>query len=1080
MRVNINSLPNGYKVVNGKVIKTMALGGVPRSQANLEAEKGETALTDLDNDGVHELHTIGGNRHSSGGTPLQLPPQSFIFSDTAKMKFSPAELAELGIESTKKQTPAWASKKHPLNKFIHDMDDEHSDNITNETSELMLQKNKLQLSKIAFMQEAKKDFLDEEGNVHVPLAAYPFLISKGVNPEEFIAKLEEINNQKTEAQGMPPQGMQQPQQGSPQGGPMHQMPDGTMMPGAYHGAPPQGPPMMNEGGEIQQLLQEIAQALQQGAQPEQIMQQLVQMGIPEQQAMQVLQYVIQSIQGQQGPPTYQGDKGSNEVSTEKGSRWNELQSIMGNNSSEGVGYNDQWDKHMSNDEARELYDWQMSLATGDSIPPGGVKNYFVQGMGPLGPTTGLNNIPKISTTNRNYEDKKDSNLNWRDYLLDFIPGVDKGTRSHYDVWNPNAAPEKRNGGPIMKSGGGLPCLTCGGPVMGYGGSPFEKHPLSEFVYGGQELLRQYQGSAGSSEIPDTFRDKPKSFENTLQGDDWASVRELWYKTYSDATDKFNNTAAGIARPLDKLSKEEAFASFYKFNDMNVAAEAGNYNYNDDCKINPETGNRPVGCSHNNKIGDQSYDRMKKAGLIENMTADQYAGNTRQFQAMYQALGSLKHGPDVTKEQRALLDGLNIETSPESAHNMTQYGYNVSSIDGKNGVLTSSSHVGIADPQNQTEETEEKVTKERCPDEAAKSAECAARNAGGSTTTEIPATSSLVDNSGGRTGDLTEPEVITNDNNQGPVVNSGEFEQFFRDGDEIPAAGGTWTWSSETCQCVQGSGTPKPGEQPEIIPWVQDQNNLNSAMWGKYSEEDQWPMKQKLPYNDADYIRHDPLTAIHANNSLAASLGDNAPYEYLRRFMEEAGKENQKAVQNVQDADADAYNRYAQTNATGRARVDEANSAFASKYVDDTNSVLANRIAKDQLHDANINMQNNALLTNMANTYNQNSLYPNYNVRPDYAGAIQFANPQALRDEQSQTGNPKISLFQEWKDAYPDLDNDQIIRLVEEAEKTNTGGSRNQPPGGYQGPTEGIGKYGTEMRDLEANRKALRRWILGIQ
>ena len=140
MRVNINSLPNGYKVVNGKVIKTMALGGVPRSQANLEAEKGETALTDLDNDGVHELHTIGGNRHSSGGTPLQLPPQSFIFSDTAKMKFSPAELAELGIESTKKQTPAWASKKHPLNKFIQDMDDEHSDNITNETSELMLQK----------------------------------------------------------------------------------------------------------------------------------------------------------------------------------------------------------------------------------------------------------------------------------------------------------------------------------------------------------------------------------------------------------------------------------------------------------------------------------------------------------------------------------------------------------------------------------------------------------------------------------------------------------------------------------------------------------------------------------------------------------------------------------------------------------------------------------------------------------------------------------------------------------------------------------------------------------------------------
>ena len=133
-----------------------------------------------------------------------------------------------------------------------------------------------------------------------------------------------------------------------------------------------------------------------------------------------------------------------------------------------------------------------------------------------------------------------------------------------------------------------------------------------------------------------------------------------------------------------------------------------------------------------------------------------------------------------------------------------------------------------------------------------------------------------------------------------------------------------------------------------------------------------------------------------------------------------------------------------------------------------------------MHDANINTQNNALLTNMANTYNQNSLYPNYNVRPDYAGAIEFANPQAIRDEQSQTGNPRIRTFQEWKDAYPDLDNDQIIDLMGKAEKTNTGGSRNQPPGGYQGPTGGTAKYGTEMRDLEANRKALRRWILGIQ
>jgi len=143
-------------------------------------------------------------------------------------------------------------------------------------------------------------------------------------------------------------------------------------------------------------------------------------------------------------------------------------------------------------------------------------------------------------------------------------------------------------------------------------------------------------------------------------------------------------------------------------------------------------------------------------------------------------------------------------------------------------------------------------------------------------------------------------------------------------------------------------------------------------------------------------------------------------------------------------------------------------------------VQANRVAKDQAHDDNINKNLNDLLTHEANTYNQNSLYPNYNIRPDQAGAIEFANPQAIRDEQSQTGNARIRTFQEWKDAYPDLDNDQIIVLMGKAEKTTTGGSRNQPPGGYQGPTGGTAKYGREMRDLQANRKALRRWILGIQ
>jgi len=86
-----------------------------------------------------------------------------------------------------------------------------------------------------------------------------------------------------EEMGMAQMGMQAPQQGAPQ-----------------------------QGGQQEQLMQMVAQALQQGASPEEIMQKLVEMGIPEEQAMQVVQMVAEQLQGggeeeaqQQMPPEMQ-------------------------------------------------------------------------------------------------------------------------------------------------------------------------------------------------------------------------------------------------------------------------------------------------------------------------------------------------------------------------------------------------------------------------------------------------------------------------------------------------------------------------------------------------------------------------------------------------------------------------------------------------------------------------------------------------------------------------------------------------------------------------------------------------------
>ena len=324
-KIRINKLPEGYKVENGKIIQKKNMGGAtrsgdqkdyglvshpdsfqtstssfnpfgdvnntlkahPKDEATIEAEGGETALTDLNEDGKFELYKITGPRHSSGGVPLNLPPQSFIYSDTRDMLFNKDEMLEMGIESKKKLSPAKISMKYPLNEYIGKLDDVTSDKIAVDTAEYMMDKNKKKLSQLAFIQEAKKGF--DEG---VPSAAYPYLKLQGIDPIQFTQKVEGINEQEAkqkalaqmpldqrqqimalqgimkqvqqqdlqeaqqaagiQPQGQDPQGMSMP----PQQG---MMPPQAMMPPQQQMAPPMGMPMqppppmpsMRYGGEFQ-------------------------------------------------------------------------------------------------------------------------------------------------------------------------------------------------------------------------------------------------------------------------------------------------------------------------------------------------------------------------------------------------------------------------------------------------------------------------------------------------------------------------------------------------------------------------------------------------------------------------------------------------------------------------------------------------------------------------------------------------------------------------------------------------------------------------------------------------------------
>ena len=161
-----HSLDLGSRIIDNEMGKPDpyavkdTLQAVPRDMANLEAERGETAYGDLDGDGEMEHSKIGGKRHSQGGTPLNLKPGTFIYSDTKSMKLKGEALAQFGksVASKKGYTPAELAKQYELNKYKAILEDPNADQYQKRTAQMMMNNNKFKLAQLALAQESKKGF----------------------------------------------------------------------------------------------------------------------------------------------------------------------------------------------------------------------------------------------------------------------------------------------------------------------------------------------------------------------------------------------------------------------------------------------------------------------------------------------------------------------------------------------------------------------------------------------------------------------------------------------------------------------------------------------------------------------------------------------------------------------------------------------------------------------------------------------------------------------------------------------------------------------------------------------------------
>lgn len=184
------------------------MGPVPREEASIEVERGEVVVGDTNNDGFLELFTFTGKPHSKGGTPVDVPPGSFIYSNTRKLRIKDAEVLDkmFGLKVKKGgYTPAEIAKNYQINQYVDDLKSADTDNITKRSADKMLQNNVQKLGVLALIQESMKGFPDG-----IPAIAESAALALGMDPAMMQPQQEMQGPPQPEGQPMDPQMQQAP------------------------------------------------------------------------------------------------------------------------------------------------------------------------------------------------------------------------------------------------------------------------------------------------------------------------------------------------------------------------------------------------------------------------------------------------------------------------------------------------------------------------------------------------------------------------------------------------------------------------------------------------------------------------------------------------------------------------------------------------------------------------------------------------------------------------------------------------------------------------------------------------------
>lgn len=198
-----------------KVTLSKTLGPVSKKVANVEAEKGETVVTNMSRglNNIYEMYAIGGKKHSQGGTPLSLPTDegndtdgtSFIFSDNKRMIVKdPAILEYFGVDPKKPKTFAGISKSwlDAINESKKIIMDDAADKISKKSAEMTMDNAAFKIAALKLLQESKKGFKDG-----IPNGMSPFFDKLQIDPNEMFAMNQQDADKTNQAVAMAMGGM---------------------------------------------------------------------------------------------------------------------------------------------------------------------------------------------------------------------------------------------------------------------------------------------------------------------------------------------------------------------------------------------------------------------------------------------------------------------------------------------------------------------------------------------------------------------------------------------------------------------------------------------------------------------------------------------------------------------------------------------------------------------------------------------------------------------------------------------------------------------------------------------------------